>query len=444
MFDELIETATGRQRHAIHASNSLFRRELENVFGRCWLFLTHDSLIPNAGDFVVSRMGTDEVLVVRQKDGSAKAFLNACRHRGARLCPHEAGNAASFVCAYHGWAYTADGNLNAVPFDKSLYDSALNKSAHSLHGVAKIDSFHGFIYGCFDPEAPSLAEYLGDLKWYLEPYLSLSGGVDLVGPPGRCLIAANWKAPSENFVGDAYHVGWTHASALRSGKSIFSPLAGNTVLPEEGAGVQVTSKYGSGLGVLWDAYAGVHDGELAKELMAFGLEKEKRLAKEIGAERARIYRSHLNGTIFPNNSFLTCSGIFKVWQPHSEDCTEVYSWVMVEKDMSEDLKAAFVSSVHRTFGVTGYWESDDNDNMESETFMGRGHQAGKRMLNSQMGIGGDRLDRELPGVIGRSAIGETSYRGYYRFYNDLITSGSWAQVDTKSESWQEQLVNAKS
>lgn len=442
MEDKLINIAQGKQRHEMHASEAIFEQEMDKVFGRCWLFLTHESLIPNFGDYVVTRMGTDEVIVSRQRDGSIKAFLNTCRHRGAQLCPNEAGNARGFVCAYHGWAYGSNGDLQSVPFDEQLYDGLLDKCKNSLHEVAKIDSFYGFIYGCFDQDAPSLSDYLGDVKWYLEPYMDLSGGVELIGPPGRCLIAANWKTPSENFVGDAYHVGWTHSSALRSGGSIFSPLAGNSVLPPEGAGLQITSKHGSGLGVLWDAYAGVHDGELANELMAFGLAKEQRLIKEIGAERARIYRSHLNGTIFPNNSFLTCSGIFKAWQPRSANSTEVFSWVMVEKDMPRDLKEAFTKSVHRTFGVAGYWESDDNDNMESETYMAKGHQAKKKMLNSQMGISGDRIDPVLPGVVGKSAIGETSYRGYYRFYGDLMNSDSWAEVSAKGDNWQDQLIKA--
>ncbi|WP_258318248.1 Rieske 2Fe-2S domain-containing protein, partial [Escherichia coli] len=83
--------------------------------------LTHETAIPNAGDFVTARMGQDEVIVVRQKDRSIKAFLNACRHRGARVCPVEAGNARGFVCNYHGWSYATDGALTAVPFEQELY-----------------------------------------------------------------------------------------------------------------------------------------------------------------------------------------------------------------------------------------------------------------------------------------------------------------------------------
>lgn len=437
---KLVDVTHGTQLHKIHGDKEIFEQELENIFGRAWLFLTHESLIPNYGDYNVAKMGTDEVIVSRQKDGSIKAFLNVCRHRGAQLCPNEAGNSRGFVCSYHGWGYGADGSLQSLPFEKELYQGKIDKCKNSLHMVAKVESYHGFIYGCFDPAAPSLSDYLGDLKWYLDPYMEFSGGLELIGPPARCLINANWKCPSENFVGDAYHVGWTHASALRSGGSVFTPMAGNAMLPPEGAGMQMTTKYGSGLGVLWDGYAGVHGVDLVQDLMAWAITKEKLLAEKIGAERARIYRSHLNGTVFPNNSFLTGSGVFKTWQPRDEKTTEVFTWAMVEKDMPEELKQRIAISVQRTFGVTGYWESDDNDNMESETHMTQGHQARKQILNSQLGLGSDVLTDKYPGVVGQSAIGETSYRGYYRAYQAMMSSADWSGVEDKSTDWVSELT----
>ncbi|ALE55132.1 naphthalene 1,2-dioxygenase [Burkholderia sp. HB1] len=438
-----IDVEHGRQSHKIYQDQTLFELECERIFARCWLFLTHECAIPNYGDFVTTRMGTDEVIVMRQKDNSIKAFLNVCRHRGARLCAVEAGNARGFACNYHGWAYGADGSLLSVPFENEIYQKRLDKCKNGLHEIGKVESYHGFVYGCFDTDAPNLKEYLGDFAWYLDLWMEAGGGIELVGPPARCFIEANWKAPSENFVGDAYHVGWTHASALRSGQSGFAGMAGNNVLPPAGAGLQVTTRHGHGIGALYDVYAGVHDNELSEELMAWGLAKEQVLKEKIGSIRARLYRSHLNGTIFPNTSFLTGSGVFKVWQPHGPKKTEVLTWAMVEKDMPRDMKERISRSVQRTFGIAGYWETEDNDNMESETHMGRGFMAGKKMLNSQMGISGDRQDPDYPGIVGDSAVGETSYRGYYRFYNALIQSSNWEEVNARSIDWVNELITAR-
>nr|AKA86821.1 naphthalene dioxygenase large subunit [bacterium enrichment culture] len=429
------------QKHRIHGDEELFERELETIFARNWLFLTHDNLIPAPGDYVTARMGIDEVIVSRQNDGSVRAFLNVCRHRGKTLVHSEAGNAKGFVCSYHGWGFGSNGDLQSAPFEKELYGDVLDKKCMGLKEVARVESFHGFIYGCFDEEAPALEDYLADFAWYLEPMFKYSGGVELVGPPGKVIIKANWKAPAENFVGDGYHLGWTHASSLRSGQSRFAMMAGNSMLPPEGAGMQMTSKYGSGLGVLWGGYPGVHGEDLIQEVMAFGDAKQERLSKEIGEARALIYGSHLNCNLFPNNSFLIGSGVFKVWNPIDANTTEVWTYALVEKDMSEDFKRRYADSVQRTFGTAGFFESDDNDNMETLSQNGKKYQSRNSDLIANLGFGQDVYGDEVyPGVVGKSAVGETSYRGFYRAYGAHINSSNWAEFEDASSNWHEELT----
>ena len=72
-------------------------------------------------------MGEDAVLVVRDSAGQARAFLNLCRHRGNRLCRADAGNAASFTCAYDGWTYGNHGRLIGVPHVKEAYYNELEQ-----------------------------------------------------------------------------------------------------------------------------------------------------------------------------------------------------------------------------------------------------------------------------------------------------------------------------
>lgn len=441
-MNSLIDVQRGLQSARIYHDQDIYDLEMERIFARCWLFLTHETAIPNFGDFITTRMGQDEVIVIRQRDGSIKAFVNACRHRGARVCPVEAGNARGFVCNYHGWSYGTDGALNSVPFEKELYRGRLDKSTHGLREVAKVSSYHGFVYGCFDPLAPSLPDYLGDIRWYLDIWMEASGGVELVGPPSRSIVNCNWKAPSENFVGDAYHVGWTHAAALKAGGSLLAGMAGNAVLPPEGAGVQVTTRCGHGLGILHDAHPGSHDTRLAMDMLAWQAQKKPAIEKAIGKLRARYYGSHINGSVFPNNTYLWGSSVFKVWQPHGPNRTECFTWAIVEKDMPEELKQRITRSLHRTFGVAGYWEADDNDNMESESQLSRGYITRQGYMNAQMGIGGDREDPELPGVVGESAIGETSYRGFFRFYQETMGARSWAEMPIADTSWKRQLIDA--
>ncbi|MBP2279118.1 Rieske 2Fe-2S domain-containing protein [Sphingomonas sp. PL20] len=115
---DMVNEETGRLNPAVYSDESLYELELERVFGRSWLLLGHESQLKKPGDFVTNYMGEDPVIVVRQKDGSIKVFLNQCRHRGMRICRADAGNAKAFTCTYHGWAYDTGGNLVSVPFEK--------------------------------------------------------------------------------------------------------------------------------------------------------------------------------------------------------------------------------------------------------------------------------------------------------------------------------------
>ena len=213
----LVDAERGLISRRIFIDQEIYDQELERIFARCWLFLCHEGQIPRPGDFFSTYMGEDPVLVMRDSQGQVHAVLNVCRHRGNRLCRADAGNAASFTCSYHGWTYRNDGRLVGVPYHKDAYYGALERENWGLIPVAQLDSYKGLLFATFDPDAPPLREYLGEMTWYLDAFFDRrEGGIEIVGGMHKWVMPCNWKFPAENFGGDAYHVSWTHLSAVKT------------------------------------------------------------------------------------------------------------------------------------------------------------------------------------------------------------------------------------
>src|SRR2546422_8992351 len=184
-------------------------------------------------------MGEAPVLVVRDTKGQVHAFLNVCRHRGNRLCRADTGHAATCRCAYRGWPYRNDGRLVGVPFHTEAYYGALERERWGLLPVAQLDSYKGLIFATFDPEAPPLREYLGEMTWYLDAFFDRrEGGIEVIGGMHKWVMPCNWKFPAENFCCDAHHLPWTHLSAIKTSFStgvVTKPNAtGNMLSPCHG------------------------------------------------------------------------------------------------------------------------------------------------------------------------------------------------------------------
>ncbi|MBO0737723.1 MAG: Rieske 2Fe-2S domain-containing protein, partial [Alphaproteobacteria bacterium] len=172
----LVDPEQGLVSRRIFTEPNIYERELQQIFARCWLFLCHDSQIPLPGDFLTTYMGEDPVLIARDGEDTVRAFLNVCRHRGNRLCRADIGNASSFTCAYHGWTYRNDGKLTGVPYLKEAYHSELDREHWGLLPVAQLDHYKGLWFATFDPEAPPLREYLGEMVWYLDAFFDRCEG----------------------------------------------------------------------------------------------------------------------------------------------------------------------------------------------------------------------------------------------------------------------------
>src|SRR5262245_21601040 len=239
-IDDLVSLERGEVDRRIYSDPAIFEREMEQIFGRAWLFLCHESQIPEPGDFFASVMGRDNVLVVRQRDGSVRAMLNTCAHRGNAVCRADEGNAKGFLCTYHGWSYGIDGRLIGVPGYKNFYDGEVDKNRLGLASVAQLGSYKGFVFATHDPTAPPLEEYLGPTGRLGLDLIAARG--DMVVVPGvhKFGIDCNWKIAVDNLF-DWYHPQVTHASAFRSGALGPAPVRASGYEQIDMSGVKMDS-----------------------------------------------------------------------------------------------------------------------------------------------------------------------------------------------------------
>ncbi|MCJ2178744.1 aromatic ring-hydroxylating oxygenase subunit alpha [Novosphingobium album (ex Hu et al. 2023)] len=186
-------------------SKEFAEREWEHMWKRVWHVGGRERQLEETGDFIVHNFKHESVIMIRQEDGSVRAFFNVCLHRGNRLVNVEEGGVAKHLtCPYHNWKWNIDGALDEVqdPEDFSRGNPCEKLRMKEL----PCETWGGFVFYSFDPNALPLMEYL-------DPIPTLLGNRDLKNWKRvvwlTLRVNTNWKFASDNF-NESYHIPAVH------------------------------------------------------------------------------------------------------------------------------------------------------------------------------------------------------------------------------------------
>jgi len=204
-----------------YSSEAIYDRDIADVWNRNWIWVGHESQIPDPGDYFLFDYGPESLIIVRDRNGEIRAHLNVCRHRGSRVCVEGAGKARVFVCPYHAWTYELSGELRAgremgPDFDPQNWGLL----------PARVHVFQGLILVCPSAEAPPLEQALSQLAPLTAPFdlENLKVVRTAVYP-----VPANWKLAVENYL-ECYHCAPAHLEYSRS-HTLKSPQQMQALLP---------------------------------------------------------------------------------------------------------------------------------------------------------------------------------------------------------------------
>lgn len=365
MKTNLVDEENGLVSCELFTNQQIFDAEIERIFNKVWLYVGHESEIREPGNFVTRSLAGEPVIVIRGDDSQVHVLLNSCRHRGVKVCRADSGTARRFACPYHGWVYGRTGDLVSTSFD-GFFPEGTDFSEMGLIRVPRVSTYKGLIFASWNADVVELDEYLGDFKFYLDMIFARTpGGMEVLGPPQRSRVKANWKTAAINFGTDTQHIATTHRGPmfLRNKFNPQGPVAppGRATRPAR----QITTAPGHNITL-------VSSSDDAPPFADYNPDVVPLFAAALDDVQHDILNrlDVVVATVFPNMSFVEqdivsetfgagkCL-ILRLWQPISATELEVNSWCLAEQEASPEYKAESFANGIRVFGIAGTFEQDD-------------------------------------------------------------------------------------
>ena len=339
----------------------LFDLEMKYIFEGNWIYLAHESQIPNINDYYSTYIGSQPIFISRNRQGELNALMNACSHRGAQLCRHKRGNKATFTCPFHGWTFNNSGKLLKVKDpEEAGYPGCFNKEgSHDLKKVPKFESYRGFLFGSLNENVPSLKDFLGEAAKIIDMIVDQSAeGLEVLKGASTYTFNGNWKLQAENGA-DGYHVSavhWNYAATTNHRKEQEAIREDNIKAMDAGKwGKQGGGFYSFDHGhmLLWTKWANPQDRPNFPRHQEFTDKFGKPVADWM-IERSR------NLCLYPNVYLMDQFGSqIRLLRPLAVDKTEVTIYCMAPKGESPEARSRRIRQYEDFFNVSGMATPDD-------------------------------------------------------------------------------------
>ncbi len=361
--DLLIEDAEKgdyRLHRSVFTDETLFELELKHIFEGNWIYLAHESQVPNVNDFYTTYMGRQPVFIARNRQGELNAFVNACTHRGAQLCRTKRGNKATYTCPFHGWTFNNSGKLLKVKDpEEAGYPDCFNKEgSHDLKKVARFENYRGFLFGSLNPDVPPLAEFLGEAAKIIDMIVDQSPeGLEVLRGASSYTFDGNWKLTAENGA-DGYHVTtvhWNYAATTNRRKEVNAGPDGIKAMDAGNWGKQGGGFYAFDHGhmLLWTQWANPQDRP--------NFPHRAEYVEKFGEAKADwMINNSRNLCLYPNVYLMDQFGSqIRVVRPIAVNKSEVTIYCIAPKGESAEARARRIRQYEDFFNASGMATPDD-------------------------------------------------------------------------------------
>jgi phenylpropionate dioxygenase-like ring-hydroxylating dioxygenase large terminal subunit len=418
-YDALVED--DRVHGRVYTDPAIFEEEIDAIFSRGWVYVGHASEIPRPGDFRVTDIGRQSVIMVRADDGTVQLLMNRCAHRANAVCQVERGNAKIFRCAYHGWTYRNNGDLAGITY-QDRYDASFREEDHGLRKAPRMGTYRGFVFGSLSPVGITLDEHLGQrVKEQIDLFVDLSpeGELDVTAGVHKYGYWANWKFQVENSM-DGYHGNFVHQSFFenvrrRSGVNL-TDLGTSQSLAE-------TRDLGNGHVMLDFRPYNKANGPRMRAIMPTS-DSGKAYRDALIARHGRARTEELltaRGThllVFPN---LILIGVqIRVVRPMKVDQTEVFLYPTLLSGAPHELNVARLRGHEAFYGPAGGGATDDLEMFERNQ-IGLSARVDPWLILSR---GRQQEYHEADRTIVGQITDEVTQRGIWREWKKVMSQGA--------------------